>query len=98
MAKRRQGRGFWAKLVSEFESSDERHAAFASRRGVRLTTFRAWLYRLRRQEAPLAKRAVRVLPVTVVGAGLSGRDLSIDCNGVALRFTPSPSGVSSSPV
>ena len=51
-----------------------------------LTTFRTWLYRLRMQEAPRAKRAVRVLPVTVVGGGVWGRDLSIDCNGVALRL------------
>ncbi len=37
MAKRRQGRAFWAKLISEFESNDERerHAAFAIRHGVR---------------------------------------------------------------
>ena len=88
MAKRRQGRAFWARLISEFERNGggERHAAFASRHGVRLTTFRTWLYRLRMQEAPRATRAVRVLPVTVVGSGLTGRDLSIDCNGVALRF------------
>lgn len=88
MAKRRQGRAFWAKLISEFESNGggESHAAFADRHGVRLTTFRTWLYRLRMQGAPRAKRAVRVLPVTVVGADPSSRDLSIDCNGVALRF------------
>ena len=88
MAKRRRGRAFWAKLISEFESNggDERHAAFADRHGARLTTFRAWLYRLRTQRAPRVKNAVRVLPVTVVGAGLSGRDLSIECNGLALRF------------
>lgn len=88
MAKRRQGRAFWAKLISEFERNDggERHAAFATRHGVRLTTFRTWLYRLRIQAAPRAKHAVRVLPVTVIGGARSGRDLSIDCNGVALRF------------
>lgn len=86
MAKRRQGRAFWAKLISEFESNGgrESHAGFAD--GLRLTTFRTWLYRLRIQEAPRAKRAVRVLPVTVVGGGLASRDLSIDCNGLALRF------------
>jgi hypothetical protein len=88
MAKRRQGRGFWAKVISEFESNGgrESHAAFAERHGVRLTTFRTWLYRLRIQGAARAKRAVRVLPVTVVGADRSGHDLSINCNGVALRF------------
>ncbi|HET6283562.1 MAG TPA: hypothetical protein VFH73_21585 [Polyangia bacterium] len=88
MAKRRQGREFWAKVISEFESNGgrESHAAFADRHGVRLTTFRTWLYRLRMQEAPRAKRAVRVLPLTVVGAERSSRELSIDCNGVALRF------------
>src|SRR4051812_37754563 len=88
MAKRRQGRAFWAKLVSEFErkGDGERHAGFAARHGVRLTTFRSWLHRLRMQEAPRAKRAVRVLPVTVVGGARSGHELSIDCNGFGLRF------------
>ena len=88
MAKRRQGHAFWAKLISDFEGNggEESHEAFASRHGVRLTTFRTWLYRLRFQAAPRAKRGIRVLPVTVVDAGRSGRDLSIDCNGVALRF------------
>jgi len=88
MAKRRRGRAFWTKLISEFERNDdgESHAAFAARTGVRLTTFRTWLYRLRVQEAPRAKRAVRVLPVTVVGAATPSRELSIDCNGVSLRF------------
>ena len=88
MAKRRRGRGFWTKLISEFESNGDResHAAFATRNGVRLTTFRTWLYRLRMQEAPRSKRAVRVLPVTVVGADRSSREVSIDCNGVVLRF------------
>ena len=89
MAKRRQGREFWARLISEFESNEGRegHSAFAGRHGVRLTTFRTWLYRLRMQAAPRAKRPVRVLPVTVVGVYRSSRELSIDCNGVALRFS-----------
>jgi hypothetical protein len=88
MARRRQGREFWTKLISEFESNGggESHAGFAARSGVRLTTFRTWLYRLRADGVPRAKRAVRVLPVTVVGADQSSRELSIDCNGVALRF------------
>lgn len=88
MAKRRQGRAFWTKLISEFESNGagESHATFAARSGVRLTTFRTWLYRLRTQDAPRARRAIRVLPVSVVGADRSGRELSIDCNGVGLRF------------
>ncbi len=88
MAKRRQGRAFWTKLISEFESNgdSEGHAGFAARHGVRLTTFRTWLYRLRVQEARRAKRAVRMLPVAVVGAARSGHELSIDCNGVGLRF------------
>jgi hypothetical protein len=88
MAKRRHGRAFWTKLISEFESNGdgESHSAFAARSGVRLTTFRTWLYRLRMQEAPRVKRTVRVLPVTVVRADRTSHELSIDCNGVALRF------------
>ena len=87
MAKRRRGRKFWAGLISEFESNGgrERHAAFAARHGVRLFTFRTWLYRLRLQ-VPRAKRSVRVLPVTVIGGERVDREISVDCNGVALRF------------
>jgi hypothetical protein len=56
------GRAFWAKLISEFESNDERErrAAFGGRHGVRLTTLRTWLYRLRIQAVARAKRAVRL--------------------------------------
>jgi hypothetical protein len=87
MVKRRHGRGFWTKLISEFESNGgrERHAAFAARHGVRVYTFRTWLYRLRLQ-SPRQKPSVRVLPVTVVGADRIAREISIDCNGVGLRF------------
>jgi hypothetical protein len=57
MAKRRQGRAFWAKLISEFESNGgrESHAAFADRHGLRLTTFRTWLYRNRPTEDALLR-------------------------------------------
>ena len=87
MAKRRRGREFWHRLISEFESNDgrESHAEFAARHDVRLLTFRTWLYRLRR-ERPRRKQPVRVLPVTVIGGGRVGREISVDCNGVALRF------------
>jgi hypothetical protein len=85
MAKRRRGREFWAQLISEFESNGgrESHAAFAARHGVLLLTFRTWLYRLR-SERPRRQKPVRVLPVTVIGR--VDREISVDCNGVALRF------------
>jgi len=87
MAKR-HGRGFWTKLISEFESNGgrESHAAFASRHDVRLLTFRTWLYRLRASRPRQKQRPVRVLPVTVIGGAHAGREISVDCNGVALRF------------
>jgi hypothetical protein len=87
MAKRRRGREFWARLISEFESNGgrESHAAFAERHGVLLLTFRTWLYRLR-SERPRRDKSVRVLPVTVIGGGRVDCEISVDCNGVALRF------------
>lgn len=83
----RRGREFWQGLIAEFEGEGEReeHAEFAARHGVLVDTFRTWLYRLR-AERPRRARGVRVLPVTVVGGDGARREISIDCNGVALRF------------
>jgi hypothetical protein len=60
MAKRRRGRAFWARLISDFESNGgrERHAAFAVRHGVLLLTFRTWLYRLRSERSRRQKAVV----------------------------------------
>jgi len=35
--------------VAEYESSPTSHVAFAERHGVRVGTFRSWLYRLREE-------------------------------------------------
>ena len=69
MAKRR-GRGFWTKVIEEFESSqaNETHEEFAARRGVEKTTFQRWLYAFRKQHRRRTPPAVRLLPVRVEGA------------------------------
>ena len=68
MAKRR-GRGFWTKLIEEFEGSQgsETHEEFAARRGVEMTTFQRWLYALRKEHRRRAPPAVRLLPVRIEG-------------------------------
>jgi hypothetical protein len=88
MAKRRQGRAFWAKLnlgVREQRRWREPLGVCGPERGQADDVPHVALP-VAIQGAPRAKRAVRVLPVRVVGSDCSGRDLSIDCNGLALRF------------
>lgn len=83
----RRGREFWQGLISEFERSDVfvDHASFARRHGVRLATFRTWLYRLR-AGARRRGEGVRVLPVTILGGRGGGGEVELEVNGIALRF------------
>jgi hypothetical protein len=92
MARLREGRAFWAKLVEKFEGSGERHEAYAARHGVPLTTFRTWLYRLRWERKGSAKRrGLRVLPVRVVeqaGPGAASASVTIEiAGGVTMRVS-----------
>ncbi len=59
---RGRGRAFWTKLVAELGGSGLKHAEFAKQRGVRLSSLRTWIYRLRREQ----RREPRILPVRVV--------------------------------
>jgi hypothetical protein len=47
----RRGRQFWEQEIGRFEGSGLRHAEFCRQRGLRLTSFRSWLYRLREEAA-----------------------------------------------
>lgn len=50
MARARQarlGREFWERKVGRFERSGRTQREFCEREGLKLETFRAWLYRLR---------------------------------------------------
>jgi hypothetical protein len=43
----RRSREEWTETIGAFERSGLSHAAFCARQRLKLTTFRAWLYRLR---------------------------------------------------
>lgn len=45
----RLGREHWSGIVGEYEESGLTQREFCERRGIRFTTFRNWLYRLRDQ-------------------------------------------------
>ena len=66
---KRKGRGFWKKLVEEFEVGGgvETHEEFAARRGVEKATFQRWLYALRKEHRIPAPQEVRLLPVRLEG-------------------------------
>ena len=48
----RIGREFWTRVIAEYESRapEQTHWDFAEEWGLKLTTFRSWLYRLRREQ------------------------------------------------
>lgn len=51
----RQGRDYWARVISKFERRGLSHDAFCKREKLNVGTFRSWLYRLREEgvlEAP----------------------------------------------
>lgn len=57
--------------MAQFERVDERQADFCHRRGLGLSAFQHWLYRLRREQgAP--KPAARFVPVVVSAPATDG--------------------------
>jgi len=50
---KRIGREFWTRVIEEYESRapEQTHWDFVEEWGLKLTTFRSWLYRLRREQA-----------------------------------------------
>ncbi len=95
----RRGREFWTRLVDEFEAREPRlrHVAYAAEKGVRVWTFRSWLYRLRRERRESRGGDPSFLPVELIGDGdeaLAAETVAvagspIDAalpNGVLLRF------------
>ena len=61
----RKSRSDWVTLVRAFERSEETHEAFCRERGVKVGSFRAWLYKLRREGGT---PDIRMVPVDVVPA------------------------------
>ena len=49
----RMPRNFWIDVVDEFERSDLTQARFASERKLNFSTFKSWLYRLRKEREQL---------------------------------------------
>ena len=65
----RRGRPYWERVVAAAEAEGASQREVAARFGVRLSTLRTWIYRLRREarEAQSTTPPVRVLPVAVTG-------------------------------
>lgn len=84
----RQGREYWSKLVREYERrapGSESQKAFADRYGVKVDTFRGWLYKVGRERTGKTPRArfVEVRPASAVAA----RDVEIEIDTrVTVRF------------
>ena len=96
--KRKKGdrRGYWRRIVAEFERSGRTQEAFARSRRLNVWTFRTWLYRIRAEKrkkqsevAPLVEVEVVENPGTAVREAVCIRT----GNGVTVEFqgTPSPS-------
>jgi len=69
MTSSKGSRGYWERVVAEYEGSDWSHAEVAARFEVSIWSFRTWLYRLRRERKDGAKKGralTRVLPVEIV--------------------------------
>lgn len=58
----RRGRSEWLSIIQEYKRSGATQAAFCLRRGLKLGSFRGWLYRLRRRDAAAE---VALVPVEV---------------------------------
>jgi hypothetical protein len=63
-----RGRRFWREAVKAYERSGETQETFAAQRGLKVSTLRAWIYRLRRERRE-ATAKIQMVPVTAVGAG-----------------------------
>ena len=86
---KRRGLDYWSKVVADFEAGNgrETHEEFAARRRLNRTTFQKWLYRIRMGRRVPSARAVRLLPVEVVGSSTGDRSILVELGGkLALRF------------
>jgi len=62
------GREFWTRVIQEYESrrQEQTHWDFVEEWGISLTTFRSWLYRLRREQKEVDDQ-VALVPVEITG-------------------------------
>lgn len=86
----RKSRSQWSAIIRAFERSGGSHEEFCSKRGLEVGTFRSWLYRLRKREAPVEIALVPVevteasAPHPVAAAGVAS-ELVIVVAGVEVR-------------
>jgi len=85
MAYERLPRAEWEALVQEFEGSQETQVEFAQRQGVRVGTFRKWLYQLRHDPAEEEVRFVEL--ETDVAPTAAAVEITVG-RGVMLRLSP----------
>jgi len=85
--KNRQG---WQGIIRAFERSGETHEAFCAARDLNVGTFRAWLYRLRRDASEGVQLvAVDVAPREATVASMEwGRPIVVCVAGVELQVAP----------
>lgn len=90
----KRGREFWLKLIREYRAKGgrETQVEFAARRGVKLGTFRFWLYRGCREDSVTKEAAPRLLPVRVIGP-LASAPVRPSDDGAAVIVALVPSGV-----
>jgi hypothetical protein len=62
----RKSRSEWGAIVEAYERTGGPHEAFCSARGLKIASFRGWLYRIRRAAA--TSHAIALLPVEVTPA------------------------------
>src|SRR5438552_14935721 len=61
----RRTREIWRNLIGQLERSGKTQEQFAAERGIPLTTLRAWIYRIRRQQE---EEGTSILPVRVISS------------------------------
>ena len=81
----RKSRGEWSAIIKTYERTGGAHEAFCSAQGLNITSFRGWLYRIRRTTA--TSSAITLLPVDVTSAAASPAlpDVVVAVAGVEVR-------------
>jgi len=62
----RKGRAEWVRIVSVFERTGPTQAEFCKARGLTLSTFRLWLYRLRKGQGKRQQRRPKLVELVSV--------------------------------
>lgn len=71
-----RGRKYWAPIVAEFEKRSDGQYEFCEVRGLSLSSFRQWLYRLRREGAEPSAAKAQFLPLVPAKATVSMSDVA----------------------